>query len=234
MSNHAAATPAAGDSLARALQLTRESLAAVQKMQEQTANLHRQFLEGQEAAQRSVQALIEQQQRLLQASLGLGTPALAAVPIPVAAVARCSCAPAAVAPPPAAVAPPTRPFLAAAAPAESTPVVPIAVSPAAPPVPPSAPTVAVAPSSRIERILLEVVAEKTGYPAEMLDPDMALDADLGIDSIKRVEILSALQERLPEAPAVKPEHLGSLHTLGDIAAFLAGGKAAPSPAPATP
>ncbi len=55
---------------------------------------------------------------------------------------------------------------------------------------------------------------------------MALDADLGIDSIKRVEILSALQERLPEAPQVKPEHLGTLHSLRQIAAFLAGGEAA--------
>ena len=59
-------------------------------------------------------------------------------------------------------------------------------------------------------VLLQVVAEKTGYPVEMLELDMQLDDDLGIDSIKRVEILSALQDRLPEAPAVRPEHLGSL------------------------
>jgi NAD(P)-dependent dehydrogenase (short-subunit alcohol dehydrogenase family) len=70
-------------------------------------------------------------------------------------------------------------------------------------------------------VLLSMVAEKTGYPPEMLELDMALDADLGIDSIKRVEILSALQEQLPEAPTVKPEHLGTLHTLRQIAAFLA-------------
>jgi hypothetical protein len=69
--------------------------------------------------------------------------------------------------------------------------------------------------------LLEVIAEKTGYPTEMLELDMALDADLGIDSIKRVEILSALQERLPDAPVIKPEHLGTLHNLRQIAAFLA-------------
>src|SRR5437870_12983028 len=56
----------------------------------------------------------------------------------------------------------------------------------------------------------------------MLQMDMTLDADLGIDSIKRVEILSALQDRLPDAPAVKPEHLGSLHTLRQLADFLAG------------
>ena len=49
-----------------------------------------------------------------------------------------------------------------------------------------------------------------GLSREMLELDMELDADLGIDSIKRVEILSALQERLPEAPTIKPEHLGTL------------------------
>jgi NAD(P)-dependent dehydrogenase (short-subunit alcohol dehydrogenase family)/acyl carrier protein len=80
----------------------------------------------------------------------------------------------------------------------------------------------VANEEQVRTVLLEVVAEKTGYPTEMLELDMALDADLGIDSIKRVEILSALQERLPEAPAIKPEHLGTLHSLRQIAAFLAG------------
>ena len=82
-------------------------------------------------------------------------------------------------------------------------------------------------------MLLEVVAEKTGYPSEMLELGMALDADLGVDSIKRVEILSALQERLPHAPAVKPEHLGTLHTLRDVADFLAGGADATPSAPVT-
>jgi NAD(P)-dependent dehydrogenase (short-subunit alcohol dehydrogenase family)/acyl carrier protein len=74
--------------------------------------------------------------------------------------------------------------------------------------------------ANVERILLDVIAEKTGYPPEMLELDMALDADLGIDSIKRVEILSALQEKLPDAPAIKPEHLGTLHDLRQIVAFL--------------
>ena len=72
-------------------------------------------------------------------------------------------------------------------------------------------------------VLLEVVAEKTGYPVEMLGFEMKLDSDLGIDSIKRVEILSAIQERLPDAPPVTPEQLGTLQTLGQIAAFLTGG-----------
>src|SRR5207302_4119895 len=74
-------------------------------------------------------------------------------------------------------------------------------------------------------LLLAVVAEKTGYPAEALRLDMELDADLGIDSIKRVEIFSALQERLPDAPAVTTEQMPSLRTLADVVKFLGNGAA---------
>ena len=50
---------------------------------------------------------------------------------------------------------------------------------------------------------------------------MALDADLGIDSIKRVEILSALKEAVfPKRPSLGPDQLGQFQTLGDIVAFL--------------
>ena len=38
--------------------------------------------------------------------------------------------------------------------------------------------------------LLDIVCKRTGYPAEMLGLDMDLEADLGIDSIKRVEFLA--------------------------------------------
>ena len=74
---------------------------------------------------------------------------------------------------------------------------------------------------QVSTVLLDVIAEKTGYPVEMLELEMALDTDLGIDSIKRVEILSALQERLPGTPAIKPEHLGTLQTVEQIVDFLA-------------
>ncbi len=84
-------------------------------------------------------------------------------------------------------------------------------------------------NDRTARILLEAVAEKTGYPVDMLELDMRLDADLGIDSIKRVEILSAVQDRLPEAPTLQPEQLGTLATLRQIVELLA-----PTPCPAPP
>ncbi|MEB3328977.1 MAG: SDR family oxidoreductase, partial [Candidatus Sericytochromatia bacterium] len=116
---------------------------------------------------------------------------------------------------PAPVAPP------AAAPAAEVPVVP---APAAPKVP--APSL---PGVDLEGLMLEVVADKTGYPVEMLELTMALEADLGVDSIKRVEILGAVQERAPGLPDFDPGEMAALKTLGEIVTFmrqgLAGGPA---------
>lgn len=40
--------------------------------------------------------------------------------------------------------------------------------------------------------VIEVVSEKTGYPKEMLDLDLDLEADLGIDTTKQDEILGKI------------------------------------------
>jgi acyl transferase domain-containing protein/NADP-dependent 3-hydroxy acid dehydrogenase YdfG len=77
-----------------------------------------------------------------------------------------------------------------------------------------------------------VVAEKTGYPPEMLDLDMDLEAELGIDSIKQVEILSGLRERIPGMPEIAPGRLAELRTLAQIAAAIGGGAGADMPASA--
>jgi acyl transferase domain-containing protein/NAD(P)-dependent dehydrogenase (short-subunit alcohol dehydrogenase family)/NAD(P)H-dependent flavin oxidoreductase YrpB (nitropropane dioxygenase family) len=50
--------------------------------------------------------------------------------------------------------------------------------------------------------LLQLLSEHTGYPADMLDLDVDIEADLGIDSIKRIEVLGALQ-RLCMSPGCK-------------------------------
>jgi len=72
----------------------------------------------------------------------------------------------------------------------------------------------------IEKHLLAVVTELTGYPSEMLGMDMDIESDLGIDSIKRVEIFSTLEEKLPDLPAVSPEDMAGLKTLGQIVDYL--------------
>ena len=49
---------------------------------------------------------------------------------------------------------------------------------------------------------------------------MALEADLGIDSIKRVEILSAVQDRVPGLPDVETATMAALVTLREIVDYL--------------
>jgi acyl carrier protein len=88
--------------------------------------------------------------------------------------------------------------------------------------------------------MLEVVSEKTGYPVETLELGMDIEADLGIDSIKRVEILGAMQARFADLPALRPEELAPLRTLQQVVDYLrrfepeAPRAGADPPSPATP
>lgn len=49
------------------------------------------------------------------------------------------------------------------------------------------------PTEQFREDLLNAVSERTGYPIEMLDEDLPLEAGLGIDSIKTVEVFSKLK-----------------------------------------
>ncbi len=73
---------------------------------------------------------------------------------------------------------------------------------------------------QVSSAFLEIVSEKTGYPLETLDPDMDLEADLGIDSIKRVEIMGALQERFPQMAQPDTQILAGLRTLQEIIVYM--------------
>ena len=41
--------------------------------------------------------------------------------------------------------------------------------------------------------VLEIVAEQTGYPPDMLELDLDLEADLGIDTVKQAEMFAAIR-----------------------------------------
>ena len=45
----------------------------------------------------------------------------------------------------------------------------------------------------VERVLA-IVAEKTGYPPDMLDLELDLEADLGVDTVKQAETFAAVRE----------------------------------------
>jgi len=84
----------------------------------------------------------------------------------------------------------------------------------------SAPAADAPPDVDYKEMLLDVVAEKTGYPLDVLEMDNNLESDLGIDSIKRVEILSALQEKAPWLPEVDASVVPKLQTLGQVLEML--------------
>ncbi len=102
---------------------------------------------------------------------------------------------------------------------------PVAPAPPPPAAPQPAPGI---DSSKIEQTLLTVIAEKTGYPAEMLEMGMDMEADLGIDSIKRVEIFGAMTAAHPEVQGINPQELAELRTLRQIVVYIAGKAGAPS------
>ncbi|MEV4151868.1 SDR family NAD(P)-dependent oxidoreductase [Nocardia salmonicida] len=94
-------------------------------------------------------------------------------------------------------------------------------------------TEAVVDADAVWSVLMQVVSEKTGYPPEMLALSLDLEADLGVDSIKRVQIMGAVGERVDGVPAVGPEQVAELRTLSDIVEFVAG-SVAPAATTSTP
>jgi malonyl CoA-acyl carrier protein transacylase len=99
--------------------------------------------------------------------------------------------------------------------------------------------------------VLAIVAEKTGYPEDMLDLDLDLEADLGVDTVKQAETFAAVREAygIPRQESLK---LRDFPTLQHVVQFVydfrpelkpaapavgsppAGEQAAPSPATSAP
>jgi acyl transferase domain-containing protein/NAD(P)-dependent dehydrogenase (short-subunit alcohol dehydrogenase family) len=215
--------PSAGVDVA--LQNARESLIALQRMSEQTASLHRQFLEGQEKTQQAFMKLLEHEQKLSWSLLGSpgerahapSEPAAISSPLPEAGPSRVVATPrfdSRITEEVRSISPRTQTNGEAQDTTRSR-MAPTALVP-----------ISSASSGSFSAIVLEIVSEKTGYPTDVLDLDMQLDADLGIDSIKRVEILSALQDRLPSIPSISPELLGTLRTLRSIVEQIDGSRSA--------
>jgi len=207
-----------------ALKTVQEGMQTLQSLQMKTAETHQKFLETQAQASKALQQMMQATSRLTgyDEAVDIQTPdfslpkehAAASVTEPINTKAPVKAPPAAAdpAPPVEATAAPDRPVQAdtpaALNQADNTPQ---------------------AGGDKISATLLDVVSRLTGYPAEMLNMDMDIEADLGIDSIKRVEILSTLEEEMPGLPSVGPEMMGSLKTLGQIVAYLTESGPAGSP-----
>ncbi len=76
-------------------------------------------------------------------------------------------------------------------------------------------------SQWIERIRQKLV-EATGYPAEMLEKDLDLEADLGVDSVQRAEIWISLTEEYDLDKEARPAAVRTIAQFAEVLAGLAG------------
>ena len=86
-----------------------------------------------------------------------------------------------------------------------------------------APAVVSASEESIREKVLEIVAEKTGYPKDMLDLDLDLEADLGVDTVKQAEMFAAVRAayNIPRDENVK---LRDFPTLAHVIHFALAGQ----------
>ena len=102
-----------------------------------------------------------------------------------------------------------------------------------------APSLAAAPApaqvtqESIKNKVLAIVSEKTGYPADMLDLELDLEADLGIDTVKQAELFASVRETYA-IPRREDLRLSDYNTLARVIEFVnesLGSAAQPAPAP---
>ncbi len=204
-----------------AMHLVLKGLETMQALQAQTARTHEKFLETQAQASHTLAAIMEQTRQFMAAP---GTPSAGPAPgslpdfqSPSRAPQQTSFSPT----PPGRVngetpqqMPQTSQDLTPTAQAEPHDVV----------APDAAPAHAADPKSSmsdIQAVLFDTVSRLTGFPEEMLELSMDIESDLGIDSIKKVEIISELEKHLPDTSGLTTESIGSVRTLTDICQAIA-------------
>ena len=117
----------------------------------------------------------------------------------------------------------------------------LAAAKATAPQAPGAPAPAAAPAPAGDSVrdrVMAIIAEKTGYPTDMLDMDLDLEADLGIDTVKQAEMFAAIRAAY-DIPREDNLKLRDFPTLGHVIGFaydrrpdLAAGRPAEAAAPA--
>ncbi|SDU32585.1 type I polyketide synthase [Desulfobacula phenolica] len=196
----------------QAMTMVQKGFEAMQQLQTQTARTHEKFLETQAQAGKTLASMLEHTR-----NLAFNTPLASSVPAPVSA----------------AVSEPA-PAITEYRPDHENDPIPVSqisshtiIAPAVEPeiqieTPQPVKTNRFTESenntadAHNEHILFEIVSKLTGFPVEMLESDMDIESDLGIDSIKKVEIISELEKQIPSCEGLTTDNIGSVRTLKDI------------------
>ncbi|MBD3189419.1 MAG: acyltransferase domain-containing protein, partial [Candidatus Heimdallarchaeota archaeon] len=70
-------------------------------------------------------------------------------------------------------------------------------------------------SNQIVKAITDLIIEKTGYPPDMVEPDMHLEEDLGIDTVKQAELFGVLRTKynLPREEGVRIQDFYSVNKI---------------------
>ena len=118
--------------------------------------------------------------------------------------------------------------IAAPAPAAAAPVAAPAAAPAAVV---SAPAAAAPSADEVLSVVTQIVADMTGYPTDLLDPELDLEADLGVDTVKQAEVFAAVREHFNVERDANLQ-LRDFPTLNHVAGWVRSKTGIPAPAPA--
>ena len=217
------------DWVRQALSTLQQGLASMQALQQQTAEAHQKFLDAQIQAGRTLQTIMAHTHRLTEASSNQAETPIAsemprqrlhaAPPSPVLeSREKPNHASSGTSDPVSVTEPPFQKTLSSTGPEHFARQGTSSETLSA-----AAPTASLT-TADVQHLLVEVVSDLTGYPVEMIKPDMDIEADLGIDSIKRVEILSTVEERVPDLPTIPPAVMGKIKSLRQVTELLTGSK----------
>ena len=73
--------------------------------------------------------------------------------------------------------------------------------------------------AQVREKILSLLSEKTGYPADMLDTGLDLEADLGIDTVKQAEFISEIREAF-NIPRIEGLKIADFPTINHIISFV--------------
>src|SRR6185369_373511 len=86
----------------------------------------------------------------------------------------------------------------------------------------------------VKERILNLMVDKTGYPKDMLDLDLDLEADLGVDTVKQAEMFAAVRQTygIERDPNLKLRDFPTLKHVIQFARDRAPAAPAPTPVPA--
>jgi malonyl CoA-acyl carrier protein transacylase len=87
------------------------------------------------------------------------------------------------------------------------------------PVPPAPQLETAVTTDTVTDQVLAIIAEQTGYPVDMLEPDLDLEADLGIDTVKQAETFVAIRQAF-DIPRRDDLNLRDYNTLARVVGFV--------------